>query len=43
MYNLFQDKLKEARFVDATEGQNTDPKNGQADMIDAGSFINSRY
>ena len=43
MYNLFQDKLREARFVDATEGQNLNPDNGQADMVDAGSFINSRY
>ena len=43
MYNLFQSKLKEARFVDATEGQNTNPDNGQSDMIDASTFINSRY
>jgi len=43
MYNLFQDKLREARFVDATEGQNLDPNNGQSDVIGAGSFINSRY
>ena len=43
MYNLFQSKLKEDRFTDATEGYNTNPDNGQADMIDAGSFINSRY
>jgi hypothetical protein len=43
MYNLFQDKLKEARFVDATEGYNTNPDNGQADVVGASSFINSRY
>lgn len=43
MYQLFKDKLKEARFVDATEGQNTDPTKGMADVMDAGSFINSRY
>jgi hypothetical protein len=43
MYNLFKDKLKEARFVDSTEGQNTDPSKGMADVMDAGSFINSRY
>ena len=43
MYNLFQDKLKEARFVDATEGQNTTQEDGMADVIDASTFINSRY
>ena len=43
MYNLFQDKLKEARFVDATEGYNTNPDNGQADVMGASTFINSRY
>jgi len=43
MYNLFKDKLKEARFVDATEGQNTIQENGMADVIDAGTFINSRF
>ena len=43
MYALFQDKLREARFVDATEGQNNNPDNGQADNIGASSFINSRY
>jgi hypothetical protein len=43
MYNLFQDKLKEARFVDATEGQNINPDDGQSDVIGASSFINSRY
>ena len=43
MYRLFQDKLREARFVDATEGQNTNPDNGQSDVVGASSFINSRY
>ena len=43
MYNLFQDKLREARFVDATEGQNHNPDNGQSDIIGASSFINARY
>ena len=43
MYKLFQDKLREARFVDATEGQNTNPDNGQSDVIGSSSFINSRY
>ena len=43
MYNLFQDKLREARFVDATEGQNTNPDDGQSDVIGASSFINARY
>ena len=43
MYNLFQSKLKEARFTDATEGYNTNPDNGQADVVGASSFINSRY
>jgi hypothetical protein len=43
MYSLFQEKLREARFVDATEGQNTIQDNGMTDVIDAGSFINSRY
>ena len=43
MYNLLKDKLREARFVDATEGQNTNPDDGQSDVIGASSFINSRY
>ena len=43
MYELFQNKLKEARFVDATEGQNTNPDNGLTDVISADSWINSRY
>jgi hypothetical protein len=43
MYNLFQDKLKEARFVDSTEGQNLSPDKGMADVMDASTFINSRF
>jgi hypothetical protein len=43
MYQLYQEKLKDARFVDATEGQNTLLDNGSADIIDASTFINSRF
>ncbi len=43
MYNLFKDKLKDARFVDSTEGQNVDQDLGMADQIDASTFINSRF
>ena len=43
MYNLFQDKLKDARFVDSTEGQNIDQDLGMTDQIDASTFINSRF
>ena len=43
MYNLFQDKLKDARFVDSTEGQNLSPDKGMADVIGADTFINSRF
>jgi hypothetical protein len=43
MYNLFKDKLKEARFVDATEGQNQNPEKGMADVVGADTFINSRF
>ncbi len=43
MYNLFQDKLKDARFIDSTEGQNIDQDLGMSDQIDAGTFINSRF
>lgn len=35
MYELYNQKLREARFVDATEGT--------PDNIDSSSFINSRY
>ena len=43
MYRLYQEKLREARFVDSTEGQNTTQEDGSANVIDAGSFINSRF
>ena len=43
MYKLFQDKLKAARFVDSTEGQNMNPEKGMADVIGAATFINSRF
>jgi len=43
MYNLFQSKLKEARFVDSTEGQNLSPDKGMADVIGADTFLNSRF
>ena len=43
MNQLFQSKLREARFVDATEGQNTIQDNGMTDVIDAGSWTNARF
>ena len=43
MFNLFQSKLKDARFVDSTEGQNLSPDKGLADVIGADTFINSRF
>ena len=43
MYQLYQEKLKDARFVDSTEGQNVDQDLGMADQIDASTFINSRF
>ena len=43
MYKLFQEKLRDARFVDSTEGQNVSQDLGMADAIDAGTFINSRF
>ena len=43
MYTLYQDKLRDARFVDSTEGQNNSPDLGMSDSIDASTFINSRY
>ena len=43
MYELFKDKLRDARFVDSTEGQNVEQDLGMADVIDAGTFINSRF
>jgi len=43
MYTLFQEKLKDARFVDSTEGQNNSPDLGMSDAIEASTFINTRY
>ena len=43
MYGLYQTKLKEARFVDATEGQNTSQEDGMADVVDANDFLSSRF
>jgi len=43
MYELFKDKLRDARFVDSTEGQNVEPDLGMTDEIGASTFINSRY
>ena len=43
MYQLYQEKLKDARFVDSTEGQNVDQDLGMTDVIEAGTFINSRF
>ena len=39
----YQEKLRDARFVDSTEGQNVDHDLGMTDVIAAGSFINSRF
>lgn len=43
MYSLYQEKLKDARFVDSTEGYNTDPEAGSSSVIDSDTFINSRF
>jgi hypothetical protein len=43
MLALYQEKLRDARFVDSTEGYNTTQEDGMADVIDAGTFINSRF
>jgi len=43
MNTLFQEKLRDARFVDSTEGQNNAPDLGMTDAIDASTFINTRY
>ena len=43
MNTLLQDKLRDARFVDATEGQNNAPDLGMTDAIDASTFINARF
>ena len=43
MIALYQEKLRDARFVDSTEGYNVTQEDGMADVIDAGTFINSRF
>ena len=43
MLVTYQEKLKDARFVDSTEGQNISQENGMSDAVDAGTFINSRF
>ena len=43
MIALYQHKLRDARFVDSTEGYNTTQEDGMTDVIDAGTFINSRF
>jgi hypothetical protein len=43
MIAIYQDKLKDARFIDATEGQNTLLNSGSADIIEANTFLNSRF
>lgn len=43
MYVLYQEKLKDARFVDSTEGYNTDQELGMASVVDSNTFINSRF
>ncbi len=43
MYSLYQEKLRDARFVDSTEGYNTDQEMGMASVVDSNTFINSRF
>ena len=43
MLVTYQEKLKDARFVDSTEGYNVNPDNGMTDVVGADTFINSRY
>ena len=43
MLAIYQEKLRDARFVDSTEGYNTTQEDGMTDVIDAGTFINSRF
>jgi len=43
MIALYQEKLRDARFVDSTEGYNTTQEDGMADVIDANTFLNSRF
>ena len=42
MYNLYQTKLKDARFVDATEGQNILLDSDNPNFVDANQFLSSR-
>ena len=39
----YQEKLRDARFVDSTEGQNNAPDLGMTDSLQASTFINSRF
>ena len=39
----YQEKLRDARFVDSTEGQNVEQDLGMADVIDAGTFIDQGF
>jgi hypothetical protein len=43
MITSYQEKLRDARFVDSTEGYNVNPDNGMTDVVGADTFINSRY
>ena len=43
MLAIYQEKLRDARFVDSTEGYNTTQEDGMTDVIDAGTFINARF
>jgi hypothetical protein len=43
MTDRYTAKLSEARHADASEGYNTDPRNGQTDQVISEDFINSRY
>ena len=43
MITSYQEKLRDARFVDSTEGYNINPDNGMTDVVSADTFINSRY
>ena len=43
MLITYQEKLKDARFVDSTKGQNVSQEDGMADAIDASTFLNSRF
>jgi hypothetical protein len=42
MYNLYQTKLKDARFVDATEGQNILLDSDNPNFVDTNQFLSSR-